>query len=173
MGTDKALLKIGSVTMLDRTVATLREVVDPVYVVGGGHDAAGAHYIEDLFPGEGPVGAVISALGESDSDVLVVTSCDLPALRSETLRVLVEALRASGADYAVPIAHGRRQWHCLGLRRSCHDPIVKAFDQGARSYRDAVAGLSECGVLIARPDDFADIDTPEQFHQFRDGARPG
>lgn len=169
MGTDKALLTVDSVTLLDRTVTVLSEVVDSVFVVGGGHETPEpARYVEDLFPGEGPVGGLISALAAAETEALIVTSCDLPSLTADIVSQVVDALRVSGADYVVPLANGRRQWHCVGFRRRCHGPLELAFNEGARSYRHALDALSECALVLPRPADLVDVDTPEQYARFRD-----
>ena len=167
MGTDKALLTVDSVTLLDRTVGVLSDVVDSVYVVGGDHEAAGsAVYVDDLFPGEGPVGGLVSALASADTDALIVTGCDLPSLTVDIVRQVLDALRVSGADYVVPLANGRRQWHCAAFHRRCHGPLELAFNEGARSYRDALNALSECALVVSRPAGLIDVDTPEQFARF-------
>lgn len=171
MGTDKALLPIDSVSMLERTVGTLRAVVNPVCVVGGGHDGAGVAYVEDHYPGEGPLGGVLTALRESATEALVVVSCDLPGLGADTLRVLLDALRDSGADYAVPIVQGRRQWHCMAFHGRCRAMLDRTFADGARSYRDGLVGLSECALLFARSEAFMDIDTPEQYEEVAGAPR--
>ena len=167
MGSDKSQLVIDDVTMLERTVATLKSVVaERVFVVGGQRETEGSHYVADRFPGEGPVGAVVSALAVVETDALLVVSCDLPALRADLLGELLAALETTDADYVVPLANGRRQWHCMGFHKRCYEPLAQSFESGARSYHDAVHGLGECAVLSRRPGTLLDIDTPEQYRRY-------
>jgi len=163
MGADKAALPVGSTTLLGRTIATLAEVVDEVHVVGGPHQPDGATYVADQYPGEGPLGAVVSAFASIDTPVLVVVACDLPALQPVSIRTLLDALAASRADYAVPLVGGRRQWHSAVFSRTCYQVIDGAFSSGVRSYWDALGSLRECAVVVAEPGVFADVDTPEQY----------
>ena len=80
MGTDKALLMLGSGTMVEHMVETLEAAVDVVRLVGGAIEHPRAATVEDRYPDEGPLGGVISALHGSDADVTVIVGCDLPRL---------------------------------------------------------------------------------------------
>jgi len=163
MGTEKALLAFGSGTMLDHMVETLRPVVDEVCVVGGEHLHTDARSIADLHPGLGPLGGLITAFEATKAATLVVVSCDLARLTSDEPAALLQALVASGADYAVPLIAGHRQWHCSVWHQRCAPVLQDAFESGTRSFRSASRELSECAVVFADPKPFEDIDTPEQF----------
>jgi len=163
MGTDKAHLAIGSGSMLDHMVATLRPVVDELAIVGGGHCCTGAHMVAGRYPGQGPLGGVLSGLQACQGDVLVAVSCDLVRLRSDVISVLAGLLDTTGADYVVPLIGGRQQWHCSLWRRRCEVPMQEAFDLGARSFRAATVALIGCTVVLADKEAFDDIDTPEDY----------
>ena len=67
MGADKAFIAVGGVPMVLRAVTALRAAgADPVAVVGGDGprlQGLGLSYISDRYPGEGPLGGIITALG--------------------------------------------------------------------------------------------------------------
>ena len=66
MGTDKALITTDGITLVERAVDALtRAGADPVIVVGGNRaaiEALGLRYVDDQWPGEGPLGGIITAL---------------------------------------------------------------------------------------------------------------
>ena len=82
MGSDKAFAEVGGRPLVARAADTLaRAGADPVAVVGG--DAAGLarlglHRVPDRWPGEGPLGGLITALDTSPRPVTVIVACDLP-----------------------------------------------------------------------------------------------
>ena len=91
MGTDKAFVEVDGVAMAERVAAGARRGggCDPVVFVGG--DTAllarfGRERLPDRYPGEGPVGGVLTALRAVGDDV-VVAACDLPLLDAGTVRV--------------------------------------------------------------------------------------
>ncbi len=166
MGTDKALLMLGSGTMVEHMVETLEAAVDVVRLVGGAIEHPRAATVEDRYPDEGPLGGVISALHGSDADVTVLVGCDLPRLTPAVVSTLIETVSTTGADYAVPIIGGRRQWHCVAWDTRCVGQLGDMFDSGVRSFLPAVEGMQESAVLLAESHIFDDLDTPEDYEQY-------
>ena len=80
---------------------------DPVVLVGG--DVAllerfGRRIIADEWPGEGPLGGVLTALRALGSDGVVVAACDLPWLDVDTVRAVVGAGLAAAPPVDVAVA---------------------------------------------------------------------
>ncbi|HEU5454982.1 MAG TPA: NTP transferase domain-containing protein, partial [Nocardioides sp.] len=88
MGTDKALLEVDGIPLARRVANALRAAgADPVVAVGGDLEALGAlglHAEPDLHPGEGPLGAILTALAATTEAVVVGRACDLPAADADT-----------------------------------------------------------------------------------------
>lgn len=94
MGRDKALLEVEGVAMVVR-VARALSLVDcrPVMVVGGDRvelEALGLDTVPDRWPGEGPLGGIITALATSGTSTMVV-ACDLPWLEAGALTSILTA----------------------------------------------------------------------------------
>ena len=70
MGTNKALLPFAGTTLVQHVSNQVAAVVRHVYVIGPRKRLAGlgAEVIDDLFPGEGPLGAIVTALTFSSSE---------------------------------------------------------------------------------------------------------
>lgn len=112
MGTDKALVVVDCVPMAERVARALAAGgCDPVVFVGGDSSRLGAlgrATVPDRWPGEGPVGGLLSALHATDDNV-VVAACDLPDLDAATVQRLCDAGDASvdTVDTVVATIDGR------------------------------------------------------------------
>lgn len=95
-GEPKAQAEVGGIPMVDRAVATLREVVDEVVVVTSRPMAhPPAPVVEDRVEGRGPLGgleAALRAARDGGFDGVLLVACDLPLLTPELLRRVTSAL---------------------------------------------------------------------------------
>lgn len=101
-GLDKAALRVGGVTLLDRVLGAARPVCDRLVVVGPARPTAvtGVAFVAEAEPGGGPAPAVLAGIGAAPGcQVALVLSVDLPLLATADLRRLLDALGA-GADAA-------------------------------------------------------------------------
>lgn len=121
MGTDKALLPVDGVPLAERVARTLEAAgCRPVVFVGGDAPrlaALGRPVVADRWPGAGPVGGVLTALGElTGARAVLVAACDLPALTSDAVRAVVAAHVAHRRDAgpSVTIAESDRPEPALG-----------------------------------------------------------
>jgi molybdenum cofactor guanylyltransferase len=175
LGTDKALLTIDP-TLDDRPLAVVAAQAligagaDPVWCVGGDQAALAALGLDphpDDHPGEGPLGAILTALRRAPDRVVVVLSCDLPTIDAATVAALVAALDADpAADLAAPVLDGHLQAVTAAYRPSARPALARAYGTGERSVRRAVAGLSRAAVEGLDPDRLADVDRPEDLRRY-------
>ncbi|MDG2027528.1 MAG: molybdenum cofactor guanylyltransferase [Acidimicrobiales bacterium] len=165
MGVDKALIEVDGEALVRRAVAALSSAdAQPVLVVGGdqsGIEALGLAYVPDQWPGEGPLGGIITALRSIDAEIVAVLSCDLTEASSIAVRSVVGAL--GDADVAVPVVAGQAEWLHAAWRRSSLGTLEAQFAEGVRSPRHAVAGLRVAQLLDGDPCWFHDADRPEDL----------
>lgn len=165
MGTDKALISTEGVTLVERAVAALTEAgADPVVVVGGNRAAIsslGLVIVDDHWPGEGPLGGIITALRSVATELVAVLSCDLTEASSIAVGSVVGAL--GSADVAVPVVEGRSQWMHAVWRRSTLPVLEDAFAVGVRAPRAALGPLRVAQLLDGDPCWFHDADRPEDL----------
>jgi molybdenum cofactor guanylyltransferase len=174
MGTDKALLRVG-----DRPLATVAADAlagagaAEVFCVGGdlvGLRAAGLDARPDDHPGQGPLGGVITALALATRDLVVVLSCDLPAIDPATVAMLVAALADHpDAEVAAPVVTGRVYPITAAYRRSARPVLVRSFESGERAVRRALAGLVVQPLVDLDATRLEDVDQPSDLHRY---ARP-
>ena len=125
-GRNKAALKIGDATVLDRQLARLRGVVDRTIIVAG--DAApfawtGLPVIPDLRPGDGALGALRTAVHAAQTDRTLVMACDMPFVTEALLGYLVDAGRA--ADIAIPRTRRGYEPLCATYSRRCAGEMAR------------------------------------------------
>ena len=155
-GVDKAALRLGGATLLERALAAL-EALD-VVVVGPPRDLPGVRVVREDPPLSGPAAAVVAGLAAlPDADVVLLLAVDLPRL-PEALPLLLAAPADDGGVIAVD-ADGRDQW-LLGRYRG--DALRAAAsslgDPAGRSLRSLVGGLDLARVRLP-PGLEADVDT--------------
>jgi molybdenum cofactor guanylyltransferase len=147
-GKDKALIHVEGKPMLMRLCAMLRGVASCVSIVGSQQKYGnfGVECVADQWPGEGPLGGIITALMHAQARVhrqmwCLIVGCDMPFLTSEWLSYMVERVPASGASVITPqSAHGLEPlcacWHTRATSK-----LQYAFENGVRKVTEAMKHL--------------------------------
>lgn len=147
-GTDKALVPLGGKTMLVRACELLEDVCDEVAIVAGEgkYGDEGWPVLPDRWPGEGPLGGILTALGTMQGSPpgevwALVTSCDMPFLTREFLVFLKERAMGSHAHVVVPQSSRGLEplCACWGIRALAG--VQSAFDSGVRKVTEAMKRL--------------------------------
>ncbi len=178
-GTNKLLLPVGGRPMVRRPAEALVGAgLEPVIVVLGRDADAVAEALAGLpvrqvrnpDPDEGMGGSLrrgCEAL-PAGADAVAVALGDLPGLRPEAVRRVVEAFRRSPRGIAVPVHRGRRGHPVvLDLGRYRAELLALGGDRGARSLlRTHPHDVLE--VPVDDPGVVADVDTPEEYRRLAD-----
>src|SRR5438128_562980 len=106
MGRDKALLPLGSATMVEEIAAKVRSVTGSVTLIGPVEKYAhlGLPIVPDAVENCGPIGGLYTALKMTTSDWNLIVACDMPDLTEAFLKQL---LHEADADCIVPEFNGR------------------------------------------------------------------
>jgi molybdenum cofactor guanylyltransferase len=177
MGTDKALVEVDGVAMAERVARALEAAgCAPVAFVGGdeaGLGRFGRPFHPDRWPGEGPLGGVLTALVDVGGEVVVggdvvVAACDLPFLDASTIDRLLAAA-APGIDVAVATTD-RLEPAVAWWSDSARPAIEGAWGDGLRALHEAVARLRMVAVPV-EPDALRNVNAPADLG--RQGRRGG
>ncbi len=164
MGRDKALVPVKEIPMSLRVANSMFEAgARDVYAVGGDSEslsALGLRYVADESPHEGPLGGIISALRASSEEVVVVTACDMPWIRAESVSRLVLALGPN--EVAMSAADGQLQPLHAAWSVTALDELEREFLRGERSAQQAARGLKLEVVDFGAGTWSIDLDTPEE-----------
>lgn len=170
MGRDKALVTVDGVTMAARVASALSAAgCTPVVAIGGERPALaelGLHAVADRFPGEGPLGGVITALGHfPDASMVAVAACDLPHLSATTVAMLISALRESGAGVCAAVAVADRVQPLCGVwRQAALGALIERFDAGERRVLTVLDQVPVATVEVP-PGDLVNVNTPDDLRQ--------
>ena len=175
MGRDKALIQIEGVRMVDRVAAALAAAgCSNVVAVGPRQLAGDLAHIDDLYPGEGPLGGVLTAMGSMASmgsmgSWLCVVACDLPWLDVDSIAALHRAAASAAAagqnaaEVDVVVARTDRiEPLCALWNPSCRDAVQQAFDSGERSLLEVFKMLNVIEVPV-HPLALRNVNTPEDL----------
>lgn len=123
MGQNKALLPIDDHTIIERVAKALKPIVSSLWIVG--NHTADYSFLElsevpDIFPGQGPLSGLHTALSQISSEWYVVSACDLPFASTVLMQYLIEQTRIEGIQAVIPMQHGRIHplyavYHCSVL----------------------------------------------------------
>jgi molybdenum cofactor guanylyltransferase len=169
MGQDKALMLLDGQPMARRVAdAALAAGAVSVVALGGDPEALasiGLTCRPDDHPGDGPLPAVVAALRECSTEVLLVVPCDLVAPSSAAMAATARALvEEPSADLAVPVdGAGRRQWAHAAWRRRAAARLAASVAAGSRSLAEAAASLTVVDVAGLDPAALRDADRPEEL----------
>jgi molybdopterin-guanine dinucleotide biosynthesis protein A len=147
MGVDKATLEVGGLAMSRRVAdALVAAGCSSVVAIGGDPlqlAAVGVQTIPDKYPGDGPLGGILTALGLGTP--CLVVACDLPRLGAEVLSGLVEAI----GDHDAAIARSDRvEPLCAAWSTRAASVLQASFDAGERAVHRAIADLDVAWVAV-------------------------
>lgn len=150
MGTDKATLEIDGVAMADRvSKAALDAGASEILLIGGPQKRASSlsgTWKKDAFPGEGPLGGVITALKVSTHDAVVVLSCDMPFITSAVIASLVPPLSEAQATVG---RTDRLNWTCAAWSKSeCLPSLQSVWKRNERAIHRAAVLLDVVEVPV-------------------------
>lgn len=154
MGRDKALLPFEGTPMAARVAQALRDGgCDPVVAIGGAAEALaplGLATVSDRWPGEGPLGGVITALEHfAQHHAVVVVACDLPQLSPMTVATLIHELMKTSPNTDVAMAiTDQPQPLCAAWRPGAAAQLSASFADGGRRLLDALSNLRVVDVVV-------------------------
>ena len=156
MGQNKAMVDIDGTAMADRVLGALRTVgADPVVLVGGDVDELAplsAAVIPDLYPGEGPVGGVLSALehlaGTDTVDAALILPCDLCDVSANVLTPLITAAAGDGHSSVWVAATDRMQPMCALWSLGARGTVREQFVAGQRALHRVIVELPHTTVTV-------------------------
>jgi molybdopterin-guanine dinucleotide biosynthesis protein A len=170
MGRDKALLEVRGVAMARLVADALADAgCEPVVAIGGDERALaalGLRVVADRWPGEGPLGAILTALEDASVPTLVV-ACDLPWMNASVLESVIAVAAASPDADVVAATTDRLEPLCALWFPRARPALIRAFEAGERAVHRAMTGVhvAACSVdaralrNVNTPTDLAE-DTP-------------
>ncbi|MDP3723701.1 MAG: molybdenum cofactor guanylyltransferase [Candidatus Omnitrophota bacterium] len=163
MGRDKALLTVGSRTLIEVVMERIKSLVDHVVVVGSPRNARplgerlGRSILTDLKPDCGPLMGIYTGLMATETTLNLFVPCDMPWVEGRLIERLARTCR-EGADVAASLhpLEGMQPFPLVCRTTACRT-IGALLDAGERSLQ----------ALLREPRaQLMDIKEPELWHSF-------
>jgi molybdenum cofactor guanylyltransferase len=171
MGEDKALLPFHGAPLARAVAALVERATGSATLVGRPEVAPLVGYpaIPDRYPGEGPLGGILTALAHTAADWNLIVACDMPALSLDFLAMLVDRAAQSEAGVLLPVGPGGRPEPLCGVyRRRAYGPLERMFARGIRRVVGAIeeSGIEVCRWPVAEAGVFQNVNTPEDWDRW-------
>ncbi|MFQ5895144.1 MAG: molybdenum cofactor guanylyltransferase [Nitrospinota bacterium] len=177
MGFNKAFLEFEGRTLVERVAERLSSLFTSVLVVANEVEPyryLGVPVYPDARPGCGSLGGIYTALLHSGRPYCFVAACDMPFLREEAIRHLVD-LR-EGYDVVVPLVEDYPQTLHALYGDACREPIGRMLEAGEFKVLGFFPQVRVCQVPEGEmrrfdPDlrMFMNLNTPEDLERARRG----
>jgi molybdenum cofactor guanylyltransferase len=173
MGTDKAFLEYRGRPLVEHAIALAGSLSSAVRVVGS-REKFGRYglVVEDIFPGQGPLGGIHAALCVSRADLNLMIAVDMPLLSQPFLQYLIDRARGSTAIVTVPRTD--RRWHplCAVYRSS----FVTLAEEALKAGKNKIGSLFDMTQTLTieeeeltsagfSPSLFLNLNTPQELWQ--------
>ncbi len=147
-GRDKALVEFDGQPMLARMVKLMRSVTKDLRLVAtpDKYVEFGAQLVADGWPGQGPLGGIITALENAakrpaDRGWNLIVSCDMPFLTPEWLVFLSARAAKSNAQVVFPHSASGPEPLCACWQTSAAAKLRSGFERGVRKVTEGIALL--------------------------------
>jgi len=142
MGRNKALLTLDGERLIDRTVRLFKDLFAEVIIVTNApreyldQDVA---IVTDVYKGKKALGGIYTGLFYAAHDAVFVAACDMPFLRKDFIRYMME--QAPGYDIVVPVQpEGYQPLHAIYSKR-CVAPMKRLIDENRLKIIGFYAGM--------------------------------
>lgn len=171
-GSDKALLTIDNVSLIERTVQHLRQYFNRIMIVTDNPEKlaflSNVTIIKDVVSGLGPMGGIYSGLKAITGERALFMACDMPRISA----ILMEAmLRLAGEYDAVVPAWGDKVETTFAIySKQCLGAFEELIQQQRYKLKDLFPLLKTSYVDILKlglkPEIFFNINRPEDLKRY-------
>jgi molybdopterin-guanine dinucleotide biosynthesis protein A len=170
-GNDKGLVELLDKPMIEHTIDRIKPQVKEIMINANRNQNRYAEFGYPVFDDEdsgylGPLAGMITAMGKTQADYLLVVPCDCPLLPLDLVERMLVQIQSEDAELAVASDGKREQPVVLLLKPSLRDSM-KAFLDGGERKIDFWYAKHHCVVaeFSDQPNAFVNVNTPEQIHQ--------
>jgi molybdenum cofactor guanylyltransferase len=148
-GRDKAMAELDGVPMLARMIYLLQSASAKVKLVvpPGKYSNYDLEMVADQWPGEGPLGGIITALEDAatnaeKSEWNFILSCDMPFLTGGWLKFLRRRAAESNAQVLLPLSKSGPEPLCACYRTNGAPKLRAAFETGIRKVTEGLKHIT-------------------------------
>jgi len=134
---NKALLKIGSRSIIERVINALSEVMADILLITNSPDEFKHLEIPmfgDIIPGSGSLGGIHTGLRVSETYHNLIVACDMPFIRPSLLTLLMQ--QSKDYDVVIPVTPDGHHPTCAIYSKDCIKPIEAQIRSGNLKVSD-------------------------------------
>jgi len=168
MGTDKALLELNGISLLEKSLTLCEIVCDKILISSNKKEHSNFAYplVADEIKNCGPIGGIYSCLKQSDTEWNFVISVDSPMVNVEFVQYLIAEMK--DFDAIVPIHSGGKEPLVALYHKRALPEIEKRIRAGNYKMYDLLQTLNTRFIdsqlwLDKFPQLFANINRAEDF----------
>jgi phospholipid/cholesterol/gamma-HCH transport system ATP-binding protein len=166
MGRDKALLPFQGTALAAHIAGQVRLAAGCATLIGEPerYSPLGFPVLPDLYPGEGPLGGILTALLSSEAEYNLIVACDMPSLEADFLLSLFSAAESASGDCFVPVFPGGGPAPLCAIYRPAAIPkLQRIFAAGVRKIQTALESLQTVYHVIEDPRPLSNMNTPAEW----------
>ncbi|MCD4655906.1 MAG: molybdenum cofactor guanylyltransferase [Planctomycetes bacterium] len=176
MGTDKSLLIIEKITLIELITMQLLDTFDEIVIITNNrlrteienifNNYAQVRVVEDLIPDKGPMGGLFTAYNVIDDEVFFMTSCDNVAINSQILDVLSKFI--GNYDIVAPMINNRYEPMFAFYSRSSFSKVEANVKSERLSMQKLLAEVNTKAVKpesigVSLHEEFGNMNTEKEF----------
>lgn len=170
MGTDKGLMHFHGKPMIVHVIEQLKPAVDKIVIVSNNpeYEKFGFEVVTDLIKNIGPAGGIFTALSHTDTEKNVMVSCDMPFIKTEAVRFLIEF--AEEHEIVLPVFKNNPEPLFGMYSKSCQTKWKEWIDKGIYKLTDLASHFSLLlvdvdGNEFFREDSFKNFNSLSDFDE--------
>jgi molybdopterin-guanine dinucleotide biosynthesis protein A len=137
MGADKGLLDYQGKPLVAHVLEAVSVISGRIHIITGNaeYEKWGYPLVQDILPGLGPAGGVLTSLKHASSDTVLICACDMPELSAGILQRMCARYRKN-ADVLVAAINGRREPLLAIYQTAILPKWEEMLNQGFRKMTD-------------------------------------
>ena len=160
MGRDKARLPFRGSDLVSTVASAVTCATGSATLIG--HPVLPS--LPDRYPGEGPLGGILTALQDCMTDCCLVVACDMPEIDAAFLTRLVDKAAQFPGTVILPYGpDGLAQPLCAVYPRGALAVMEAHFAAGIRKVTAALAGVAVEPLRVPELSIFQNVNTPEDW----------
>ncbi|OOG76517.1 molybdenum cofactor guanylyltransferase [Algoriphagus sp. A40] len=150
MGEEKGLVEFQGKSFVEWILEAVFPIVsNPVLVTKNpAYQSFNLEMIQDVIEDQGPLGGILTALRHSDSDFVLILSCDIPKITTEVLTFLVEKSREAPEKITF-LSDGKNDYPLIGIYPKQQLKFVeKSILKGELKLRQFVESMPNQRIVL-------------------------
>lgn len=172
METDKGLLLLEGIPMIQHVINALKPVVFDIIIVSNNKEYQQFNYpvFEDLIKEKGPIGGIYTGLSNTNTETNIIVTCDTPFVSSKLFDFLIK--KSINQQITIPKFNDKIHYLIGVYAKKCLPFLKKAIENNELRVGFMLQNINSKVIDLSLKDEFdektfANINTKEELEQFK------